>query len=184
MVALKKKGDLRRGADSFEVCTACHLHQAEGTADGTYPRLAGQHAAFLMKQLADIRVGLRDNPFMFRFAATLTDPQELADVSAYVASLPVPRENGRGPGTNLTRGKALYEKDCGVCHGAAGQGDSAKFFPQVAGQHYKYMLRQVVDTSNGRRRNANPEIVRSLAAYGPEELIAVCDYASRLPVGP
>ena len=34
--------------------------------------------------MADIRAGLRDNPTMYPFAATLTDAQELADVAAYI----------------------------------------------------------------------------------------------------
>lgn len=180
LVALQKKGDLVRGAESFVVCTVCHLRKAEGTGDGAFPRLAGQHATFLVKQLADIRVGLRDNPVMFPYAATLTNPQELADVSTYLASLPISHDNGRGPGSSLSRGKELYQRDCVSCHGQNGEGDGAKFFPQLAGQHYKYLLRQVTETRDGQRRNADPEMVRLLRPYSTQELEAVCDFMSRL----
>lgn len=180
LVALQKKGDLGRGAESFVVCTVCHLRKAEGTSDGAFPRLAGQHATFLVKQLADIRVGLRDNPVMYSYAATLTNPQELADVSTYIASLPISHDNGRGPGSSLSRGKELYQRDCVSCHGQNGEGDRAKFFPQLAGQHYKYLLRQVTETRNGQRRNADPEMVRLFRSYSTQELESVCDFLSRL----
>ena len=181
LAALKKKGDAGRGEETFAVCVVCHQRNGGGTADGVYPKVAGQHPAFLIKQLADIRVGLRDNPFMYPYAATLTNPQELADVSAYVASLPSPRDNGQGPGSNLNLGRQLYQRDCAGCHGANGEGDAARFFPLLAGQHYRYLLRQVSEVGSHLRRNANPDMVRVLRPYTEQELEAVCDYASRLP---
>ena len=80
--ALKLKGDKKNGQEAYEVCGACHLPSGAGRPDGTFPQLAGQHTTVLIKQMADIRAGLRDNPTMYPFAATLTDPQELADVSS------------------------------------------------------------------------------------------------------
>jgi len=182
VAALAKQGDPKRGEESFAICTGCHLPDGGGTADGVYPRLAGQHPTVLIKQLADIRLGLRDNPFMYRFAVTLTDPQELADVAAYVAALPTPAENGRGRGTELELGQRLYQRDCASCHGLAGEGNAAAFFPRLAGQHYKYLLRQVTLTRMGQRRNANPAMLLALKPYTAKELEAVCDYISRLSV--
>ncbi len=69
--ALKLKGDAKRGEEAFEVCSACHLPSAAGRPDGTFPQLAGQHTTVIIKQMADIRAGLRDNPIMYPFAATL-----------------------------------------------------------------------------------------------------------------
>ena len=79
--ALKLKGDKKNGEEAYEICGACHLPSGAGRPDGTFPQLAGQHTTVLIKQMADIRAGLRDNPTMYPFAATLTDPQELADVA-------------------------------------------------------------------------------------------------------
>ena len=61
-----------------------------------------------------------------------------------------------------------------------GEGDQAKFYPVLAGQHYKYMLRQITDIRDGRRRNANPEMVEVVKKYTDEDLSAVVDYMSRL----
>ncbi len=178
--ALKLKGDPKAGEEAFEVCSACHLANGAGRPDGTFPQLAGQHATVLIKQIADIRAGLRDNPIMYPFATTLTDPQELANVTAYIAAMKIPRENGRGPGTDLASGQKLYERDCKVCHGKNGEGDAVKFYPVLAGQHYKYMLRQATDIRDGRRRNANPDMVKVIKTYTDKEIDAIVDYMSRL----
>jgi len=102
--ALTLEGDVVSGADAFEVCATCHLPNGAGRPDGTFPQLAGQHTTVIIKQIADIREGRRDNPIMYPFARTLTDSQELADVAAYIETLPIPANNGKGPGTNLELG--------------------------------------------------------------------------------
>ncbi len=178
--ALKLKGDAKAGQDAFEVCSACHLPSGAGRSDGTFPQLAGQHTTVLIKQIADIRAKLRDNPIMYPFALTLTDPQELANVCAYIQTLPIPHDNGKGPGTDLETGKKLFLRDCQKCHGANGEGEAAKFFPVLAGQHYKYMLRQATDIRDGRRRNANPDMVKIIKTYSDVEIDAIVDYMSRL----
>jgi cytochrome c553 len=195
--ALTKKGDKKRGEEAYEVCGACHLPSGAGRADGTFPQLAGQHSTVLIKQMADIRAGLRDNPTMYPFAATLTDSQELADVSAYIESLCIPVDHGRydsKPGDNtdknwkapadtaqrLAEGKGLYEKECKECHGANGEGVKDKFYPVIAGQHYKYLLRQMTEIRDGHRRNANPDMVKIIKKYDNNQLISISAYQASL----
>ena len=182
--ALKLKGDKKNGEEAYEVCGACHLPSGAGRPDGTFPQLAGQHTTVLIKQMADIRAGLRDNPTMYPFAATLTDPQELADVSAYIESLCIPIEHGKYEGPDaamqIAKGKDLYEKQCLECHGKNGEGDKAKFYPVIAGQHYKYLLRQMTEIRDGHRRNANPDMVKVIKPYTNDQLIAISAYQSSL----
>ncbi|MBK6557505.1 MAG: c-type cytochrome [Comamonadaceae bacterium] len=64
-------------------------------------------------------------------------------------ALPFEGSIGKGPGTDLARGKELYERDCAACHGASGQGDAAKFYPMVSAQHYRYLLREVIAIRDG-----------------------------------
>ncbi|MDD2662920.1 MAG: c-type cytochrome [Dechloromonas sp.] len=182
--ALKLKGDKKRGEEAYEVCGACHLPSGAGRPDGTFPQLAGQHTTVLIKQMADIRAGLRDNPTMYPFAATLTDPQELADVSTYIESLCIPVDHGKYEGADaamqIAKGKELYEKQCLECHGKNGEGDKAKFYPVIAGQHYKYLLRQMTEIRDGHRRNANPDMVKVIKPYTNDQLVAISAYQSSL----
>ena len=180
--ALKLKGDAKRGQEAYEVCGACHLPSGAGRPDGTFPQLAGQHATVIIKQIADIREGLRDNPTMYPFAQTLTDAQELADVAQYIQTLCIPREHGMGTkdAAILKQGEDLYKKECTTCHGANGAGDAKKFYPVLAGQHYKYMLRQVTEIRDGKRRNANPDMVKIVKKYSDRDLDSVVTYMSTL----
>lgn len=182
VLALRAKGDPARGQEAFIVCAGCHGSEALGDEAGYYPRLAGQYASVLIKQLADVREGRRDNPKMYPFANRhVVTTQELADIAVYLQGLPVPRSHGQGPETDLTAAAALYRKDCHGCHGDGGEGNGEKFYPRLNGQHYRYLLRQALDIRDGVRRNASPKMVEAIKHYSDEEVEQVIDYISRLP---
>ncbi|MBI4755842.1 MAG: c-type cytochrome [Betaproteobacteria bacterium] len=182
--ALKLKGDVKQGKEDYEVCGGCHLPSGAGRPDGTFPQLAGQHSTVLIKQMADIRGGLRDNPTMYPFAKELTDPQALANASAYINSLCIPADHGKYEGADAGKqvadGKVMYEKECVECHGKNGEGDKEKFYPVIAGQHYKYLLRQMTEIRDGKRRNANPDMVKIIKKYNDAQLVAISAYQSSL----
>ncbi len=178
--ALGLLGDAKNGKVAFAECSDCHQPNGAGQPDGKFPQLAGQHETVLIKQIADIRAGRRDNPIMHPFSMELLDAQEIADVAAYLQALPIPPGNGKGPDTNLATGERLYRHDCVQCHGKQGEGSEQKFHPVLAGQHYEYLLRQIRDIAAGRRRNAHPEMVKVVRNYTDEKLQAVVDYLSRL----
>ncbi len=186
--ALKLKPDLENGIDVYEVCAACHLTEGWGTKDGTFPQLAGQLKGVLIKQLADIREGNRDNPTMYPFAlpASIGDAQALADVVAYIEKLPMNPDNGKGPwdkgAPEFAQGKKLYEDNCVKCHGKQGEGDLKKFYPLIQGQHYNYMLRQFEWIRDGKRRNANPDMVEQIKGFTEKDMQMVINYVSRIPV--
>ena len=82
-------------------CVACHGAHGAGIADVAYPRLAGQQAAYLRKQLHDFRLGRGDSEVMHLFAKALSEA-EIRAVAAYFASLdPAP-----APGTTPERARA------------------------------------------------------------------------------
>ena len=180
--ALHLKPNLENGLEVFEVCSACHLPEGWGAKDGTFPQLAGQHRTVLIKQLADIRAKNRDNPTMYPFAlpSEIGGPQALADVTGYIAKLPMNPDNGVGAGDDLELGKQLFKDNCVKCHGERGEGNAKKFYPRIQGQHYKYMLRQFKWIRDGKRRNANPDMVKQIHNFTDREMKAVIDYVSRI----
>ena len=59
-------------AEGVPACASCHGAHAEG--NDTFPRLAGQHAAYLLRQIGVFKNGTRANaPVMSAVAHTLTD---------------------------------------------------------------------------------------------------------------
>ena len=181
--ALRLKGDRARGEAAYVICQGCHRVGALGRADGSYPRLAGQHVRVLIKQMADVRSGRRSNPKMLPFADHQTiSVQDIADIAAYLTALPVPDDHGQGRGDALAHGERLYVMDCASCHGPRGEGDPHRYFPRLSGQHYRYLVRENLLIRDGARKNANPDMVKAISRYGEEDIAAVSDYISRLPV--
>jgi len=180
--ALKRKGDPVKGKEAYKGCQGCHKPDASGRAEDEFPQLAGQHATVLIKQMVDVRAGRRDNPKMHPFVGEwVVTAEEIADIAAYLNSLPTPTTNGKGDGKDLDKGKKLYDKDCASCHGDAGEGVAKKFYPMVASQHYRYLLREAREIRDGGRRNAYPKMVKVIKKYTDDDLAAVSDYMSRLP---
>ena len=69
-----------------------------------------------MKQVLNIRSGRRNNPAMLALVAEVAlSNNDLAGIAAYLQDLPVGANYGKGPGTDLPRGKQLYERDCAAC---------------------------------------------------------------------
>lgn len=177
---LAKKGDVVAGKDRYQAaCASCHLETGAGQPDGTFPQLAGQHPAVVLKQLTDIRSGARENAVMLGAAQSLSE-QDMADIAAFLKILPIPRDNGRGEGEFLDDGQVLYKRDCVSCHGRSGEGDPKTYTPVLAGQHYKYLLRQMTNIRDGKRLNANPKMMDAIKGYTDTQVLAVTDFMSRL----
>jgi len=70
-------------ADGVPPCQACHGAHGEGNA--IIPRIAGQHADYLKKQLEAFRSTLRDNAVMHANTANMTD-REIEALVSYLAN--------------------------------------------------------------------------------------------------
>ena len=78
-------GDAAAGKTKAATCAGCH--GATGiSAVPTYPNLAGQKEAYLVKQMKAFKDGTRTDPTMNAMAAPLTDA-DIANLSAYYAGL-------------------------------------------------------------------------------------------------
>lgn len=181
--ALDLEPNLENGRTLFLSCVDCHTRKAWGSADGVFPQIAGQHRSVIIKQIADIRYGNRDNPTMLPFAqeGILGGAQAISDVAGYIASLPMNPEPGTGPGNNLEHGEKLYKKSCAICHGDNGEGFDKELFPKIQGQHFAYLLRQLKWMREGGRRNVYRGMVRKIRKMTVADFEALSDYLSRLP---
>lgn len=180
---LRLGGDPVKGKESFRGCRGCHKADAAGVREGVYPRLSGQHVSVLIKQMTEIRAGIRLNPKMLPF---VEDPaisvEEIGDIAVYLRQVESLRENGKGPDDMSARGKKLYfANKCDTCHGKNGEGDAAKAFPVLAAQHYGYLMREMKLIETGARGNSHPEMVKAIAKFKQEDREAVADFLSRLP---
>jgi cytochrome c553 len=175
-------GDAQRGKDVYAECQTCHRTDASGRATFSIPRLSGQHASVLIKQLMDIRSGLRVNPDMrdYMLDSELT-LQDFADMAAYLQSLPVVGKIGQGPPELVPRGQALFASDCAGCHGEHGEGRAELFYPMLASQHYKYLLLELDLILSGGRGNSNPAMPPILKNYSADDKRAVAAYLAQLP---
>jgi cytochrome c553 len=79
--AIFDRGDPSRG---IVACSNCH--GADGKGSGPIPRLAGQHADYVLKQLLVIQNALRSVPAMHGIVQSLK-PDEMKAVATYVESL-------------------------------------------------------------------------------------------------
>jgi cytochrome c553 len=50
----------------------------------------------------------------------------------------------------------------------------------LQGQHYQYLYRQFIWIRDGRRRNADKQMVKQIQGFNPRDISAVMDYVSRL----
>lgn len=186
-VVLQFKPDVINGKRVYAVCASCHLPDGWGNRDGVYPQLAGQHATVLMKQLLDIRVGQRDNPSMFPFVQerTVGGYQNLADVVAYISTLPMSPNHGQGKWSKSSKeykqGERVFKEKCLACHGDKAQGNSDAEVPRLQGQHYAYLMQQARAIIN-HQRIADPGMASAISSLGVDEIDKVMNFISRIPV--
>lgn len=179
--ALKLEANIANGLRVYRICAECHEPEGWGTIDGTYPQLAGQHRKVVIKQLADIRAGLRGNPEMYHYTTTedIGGAQTLADVAGYIDTLEISVATGEGPGDDLARGSHLYAVGCARCHGEGGEGNGEALVPRLQSQHYAYLLRQFQAIRDRERANADPEMIDHVKNVSDTEARAILDYLSR-----
>lgn len=167
-------------------CASCHGAAGEGNL--STPRLAGQPAAYLAKQLEDFRSGLRHNESMAFVARALSD-EEIDKLARYYAGIELRATLAPSLGGNLERGKLIAEKGdwksnvpaCFSCHGMNGEG-VAPGFPALAGQQPDYIFAQLTAWHAGERKNSPQKLMDDVAQrMNPDDMRAVSDYLGSMP---
>ncbi|RCV91779.1 c-type cytochrome [Billgrantia montanilacus] len=192
--ALAQEADPERGKAAAAVCGTCHQPDGSGrhVADGeSWPRLSGLNAGYIANQLHDYKEGRRRNASMQPFANMLDD-QQIVDVAAYYAKLPVTDGQGgdEADEAQLARGEQLalrgdwnaYIVSCKSCHGPGNEGVGSTF-PGIAGQHAGYIEKQLLAWQAGERDNDAQNLMGAIAKrMNDEDIRAVAVWLSRQPV--
>ncbi len=166
-----------------EKCQFCHGLEGEASSV-IYPRLAGQHKNYIIKQLQDFRSGQRQSTEMNDMAKDLTDEQITA-LADYFNSKPALSHKVRNKELAAV-GQYIFHQGnewsdipaCTNCHGEKGEGTDQ--LPRLAGQHKRYISSQLQGFSERKRTNDNA-IMHSIASRLTEmEIQAVSLYVSGL----
>ena len=184
------EGNAEAGKNKSAMCAACH--NADGNAAiPIYPKLAGQSASYIAKQLADFKLGMssggkegRVNAIMGGMTMALSE-QDMADLGAYYATqLHTP---GTGAGSEI--GKKLYlggdssrgVTACVACHGVDGKGMDEAGFPAIAAQNGAYIISQLEQFRSGARANDKAKMMRNIAMkLEDKDIEALTQYISSL----
>jgi len=155
-------GDPERGKKLYAVCQTCHGANGQGRKNLGGPRLAGQHAWYLKRQIKNFQDGIRGThpedtygAQMRPMANTVPNEQDIEDVVAYIMTLEAPKPEPTLERGDPERGKQFFGT-CQTCHGANGQGRKNLGGPKLAGQHDWYLLRQLKNFRKG-IRGTNPK---------------------------
>ena len=167
------------------LCIACHAIDGNSVVS-VNPKLAGQHAAYITKQLNNFKSGLRENAVMAGMVANLTE-EDMTNIGHYFSEqnilLSSAIENGVGSlGENIFRA-GIKDKGvaaCASCHGPSGHGIPDKY-PRLNAQHSEYTLAQLNSFRLELRKNDPDGVMRTIAQKLTEqEMRSVADYIQGL----
>jgi len=177
--------NINAGKEKAASCVSCHGENGNSMVS-TFPKLAQQHASYLVKQLRAFKDGSRKDPMMSAMAMGLSDA-DMEDIAAYYAAqkisantLPVLDDDDDKPATKdakdpvqelIAQGSDLYRNGdlnravsaCIACHGPFGEGNKPAAFPALRSQHADYLIKTLTDFKSGARSN-NPENMMHMIA--------------------
>lgn len=183
-------GDVEAGKALAASCGACH--GADGNAMvPMYPKLAGQHEKYLVKQLTDFKKAVdtqgaegRNDPVMGGMVAALSET-DIQNLAAYFASQQV----SASAAANNDLGKKIYFSGdaargitaCVGCHSAQGDGMGQAGFPTVAAQNVDYLKAQLTKFRQHERTNDLNSMMQNIASkLTDDDIQALAEFMSSI----
>lgn len=182
-------GDAKAGEEKAGLCGGCHGPDGN-SEDANNPRLAGQYAGYIAKQVKDFKAALRaNNDTMAGMAATVEADQDAWDIGAYFSqqkmkgSLTQPNKDLVAAGEKIFRNGNIESGvfPCISCHGESGKGKSGSnsVFPVIGGQHRDYIIKQLKDFRTDTRTNDPAGMMNMVAKkLTDKEIEALAEYLS------
>lgn len=187
VAAVQAEGSVAAGKAKSAVCAGCHGVDGNSMSP-EFPKLAGQGAAYIAKQLADYKnpKSGRSNPIMMGMAAGLSEG-DMDNLGAYYASQKATPGSAMADAATLKKGERLYRGGnaefgiaaCMSCHGPSGHG-IPPHFPRVSGQHSAYTQKQLYAFKTGERANDDTVMTRIAFKLSAAEIKAVSEYMAGL----
>ena len=179
------QGDAAAGEAKSALCATCH--GPDGNSELVInPKIAGQNARYMIKQLQDFKSGARPGPIMTAMVINLSD-EDIEDLAAYYAAQ-TPTLLGADP-DSVELAESLYRSGnselqvtaCSACHSPTGTGNAPAGFPALGGQHPEYTLQQLKDFRAGVRANDSDGMMRLVTERLTDpELEALASYLAGL----
>lgn len=178
-------GNAAAGEKKSAACMGCHGPKGN-SINPVWPKLAGQGAGYLVKQMADFKSGARKDPIMAGQAAGLSS-QDMADLGAYFSAQKISAASADK--SKLTLGQNIYRGGnkgkgvaaCIACHGPTGAGNPAAKFPALGSQQSAYVVKTMKDFRTGARSNDAGKMMRDIAGrMSDKEIEAVASYIAGL----
>lgn len=173
-------------------CVSCHGAQGEGMAPSGFPRLAGQSAYYLGKQLEAYAGGARVNAVMTPIAKAMS-AEQIRDVSGYYATLgpqapaaakPTAAAARRGEQLSRVGDASAGVQACVNCHGPAGAGEPP-IYPYLAGQVAAYLTASMNDWKGGARKtDPSGQMIHIAKALPDADVKSLSAYFSAQPPPP
>lgn len=141
-------GDVALGQAKAASCIGCHGVNGNSVVS-SFPKLAGQSEAYLLKQLREFKTSDRVDAVMLGMVMPLTDA-DMKNIAAYYSAQTtsqgvVKKDANIALGEKIYRGgkKATGTTACIACHGPKGKGIPAAGFPKLSSQHAAYVSKQL-----------------------------------------
>jgi cytochrome c553 len=164
-------------------CAQCHAFNGVSDGSGAFPRIAGQSAYYLAKQLRDFTSGIRVNAIMTPVAGALT-ADDIADVAAYYAGIEAPfLPLRRADSALIKQGEELAKvgsaanriQACDNCHGSGGAGEPPAI-PYLAGQYASYIALEWRMWRRGFRKSSPGAMACLAERLNDQEIAAAAAY--------
>ena len=164
-------------------CVICHGIEGDASSQA-FPRLAGQHAPYLSRQLADFQSGKRKSGTMQPMVEGLVT-EDFVALGVYFESRPA-EPHPVADDAQARAGQAIFAggkpaagvAPCASCHGANGHGTDT--LPRLAGQHALYIENQMRAFVRRERSDGGGAMRAVAAGLNEAEVKAVAVYISGL----
>jgi cytochrome c553 len=162
-------------------CFLCHGENGESSSE-IFPKLAGQHANYIAKQLENFKTGKRQSTAMADMSSRLT-PDDMLALGQYFETKKSSAESVKDPDLAGV-GNYIFNSGnrfsgvpaCASCHGKDGLGTAN--LPRLAGQYASYIETQLKLFNQRDRTNDNAVMHSIVSKMSPLEMAAVAEYIS------